>query len=385
MGDAHGHSHAHSHDGGAAHAHSHAPSGASLAHDAGARRALWIALLLGVVVLLAEVVAGLVFGSLALLSDAAHMLTDVGAYGIALWAARVASRPPTASATFGRGRLEILAALANGATLLAASAWIVVEACRRLVHPTSIEGGGMSIVAAIGLVMNVVVLALLLRTGSSSLNVRAALLHAAGDVLGSIAALVAGVFVLTLGWDRADPVASIVLTMLIVVSAWRVVRDSTAILLDEAPPGVDAEVIGNLIVSVDGVRAAHDVHVWTMAPGVVAVSAHVTGEAGVDQDELLDELREALVQEAAVAHTTFQLRVIRPSRPIEAVPRMEVQEAVDWATDHIARARPDLSRAVIAAAAGAAAIGIVDDGLVSPVTVSQRTARSLNIAPEDLV
>jgi cobalt-zinc-cadmium efflux system protein len=387
MGSSDAHTHGHDHGGGSAgghaHAHSHAPSSASLAGDAGARRALWIALLLGAVVLVAEVIAGVVFGSLALLGDAAHMLTDVGAYAIALWAARMASRPPTASATFGSGRIEILAALVNGATLLAASVWIIVEAVRRLVHPTSIDGGGMSVVAAIGLAMNIIVLVLLLRTGSSSLNVRGAMLHAAGDVLGSVAALVAGILIATLGWERADPIASILLTVLIAVSAWHLVRDSTAILLDVAPHGVDADVIGNLIVSVPGVRGAHDVHVWTMSPGVTAVSAHVTGERECDPDLLLDAMRRALADNAGVGHTTFQLRVER-SVPLQAVPRMELQDAVDWATEHIARARPELSRAVIAAAAGAAAIGIVDAGMVSPVAVSQRTARSLNIAPEDL-
>lgn len=381
MGSAHGHAHAHDHAQG--HAHSHAPAGRSLAGDPRARRALWIALLIGLVVMVAEVVAGVVYGSLALLGDAAHMLTDVGAYAIALWAARIAARPATASATFGSGRVEILAALANGATLLAASAWIIVEAVRRLIDPTSIDGAGMSIVATIGLIANGIVLLLLVRSGSDSLNMRGAMLHAAGDMLGSLAAVIAGIVIVTTGWERADPIASILLTGLIVVGAWRLVRASTAILLDVAPHGADGDTVGALIVSADGVLEAHDVHVWTMAPGVVAASAHVRIDSTCDPDAVLDALQSLLAREARIDHTTFQLRVDRGTRPVDAVPRMDVQSAIEWATDHVARTRPDLSRAVIAAAAGAAALGLTNDGLVSPVAVSRRTVDSLRPADDD--
>lgn len=374
-------SHAHSHDHAPAQPHSHAPAARSLAGDPRARRALWFALCIGVVVMLAEVVAGVVFGSLALLGDAAHMLTDVGAYAIALWAARIASRPPTASATFGSGRVEILAALANGATLLAASAWIIVEAIRRLVDPTQIDGAGMSAVAMVGLVANAIVLVLLVRSGSDTLNMRGAVLHAAGDMLGSLAAVIAGVIILTTGWERADPIASILLTGLIVIGAWRLVRASVTVLLDVAPAGADADAVGALIVSADGVLETHDVHVWTMSPGVVAASAHVRVDGRCDPDGVLDVLQSLLAQEAGIDHTTFQVRVDRGSLPVDAVPRMDVQSAIEWATDHVARSRPDLSRGVIAAAAGAAALGLTNDGLVSPVAVSRRTVDSLRPAP----
>lgn len=374
---AHGHSHAL-----AAHGHSHAPDPASLAGDPRARRALGLALGLGLVLLVAEVVAGLVFNSLALLGDAAHMLTDIAAYAIALWAARVSARPASIRRTFGHGRIEILAALANGATLLAASAWIVVESVRRIADPATVDGAGMSVVAGAGLVLNAVVLLVLWRAGSASLNMRAAMLHAAGDLLGSLAALVAGVVIATTGIDRADPIASLLLTALIIVGAWRLVRESADVLLDVAPAGVDADQVGALLVSVDGVVEAHDVHVWTMAPGVFAASAHVRVDGGCDAAASLDAMERALRDQLGIAHTTLQLRVDRGTLPLETVPLMVLEDAIDWATDHVARAQPGLSRAVIAAAAGAAAIGMGAEGRVSPVLLSSRTLAALERRPD---
>lgn len=373
-GQAAGHSHAH--------AHSHAPNATALAGDARARRALKIALGVGLVVMSAEVVAGVVYGSLALLGDAAHMLTDVAAYGIALWAARAAARPVSARRTFGHGRIEILAALVNGATLLAASGWILVESLRRLADPPVVDGGGMSVVAALGLVANAAVLAVLWRSGSASLNMRGAMLHAAGDLLGSVAAVIAGVVIALTGFDRADPIASLLLTALIVVNAWRLVRESADVLLDTAPSGVDADGVGSVLLEVPHVVEAHDVHVWTLAPGVSAVSAHVRIAGGGDPDATLDHIARSLRGRFGIGHTTIQLRVDRGSRPLETVPLMPLEDAVDWATEHVARANPDLSRAVIAAAAGAAAIGMSTDGRVSPVTLSSRTLSALGRRPE---
>ncbi len=379
--DAHGHAHAHAHThGSSAVAHSHAPSSAALAGDSRARRALTFALVLGLVILVAEVVAGVVFGSLALLGDATHMATDVAAYAIALWAAHVAARPVSRTRTFGHGRVEILAALANGATLLAASAWILVESVRRLLDPSEVDGAGMSVMAGIGLVANALVLWVLWRAQSGSLNMRGAMLHAAGDLLGSAAALGAGIVITTTGWERADPLASLLLTGLIAVGAWRLVRQSADVLLDAAPAGIDAERVASVIVAVDGVIEAHDVHVWTMAPDTIAASAHVRADVRADGDAVLDQVEHAL-RRLSIDHTTIQLRVDRGSRPMETVPLMQLEDAVDWATNHIASANPDLSRAVIAAAAGAAAIGIGADGRVSPVTLSSRTLQSLGRRP----
>jgi hypothetical protein len=210
---------------------------------------------------------------------------------------------------------------------------------------------------------------------------RGAMLHAAGDLLGSLAALVAGIVIATTGWERADPLASLLLTALIVAGAWRLVRQSADVLLDAAPVGIDADRVAAVIVAVDGVIEAHDVHVWTMAPGTIAASAHVRADARADGDDVLDEIERALRVDLAINHTTIQLRVDRGSRPMETVPLMPLEDAVDWATNHIARANPDLSRAVIAAAAGAAAIGIGADGRVSPVTLSSRTLQSLGRRP----
>lgn len=369
------------HDHGSAHAHSHAPTAGSIAGDPRARRALISALVVGLFVLVTEVIAGFAFNSLALLSDAAHMATDVAAYAIALMAARIAARPPTATRTFGNGRAEILAALANGATLLAASAWILVESVRRLFEPADVHGSGMSLVAAIGLVANALVLWLLWRSQSNSLNMRGAMLHAAGDLLGSVAAVSAGLIIAATGWTRADPIASLALTLLIVFSAWQLVRQSSDVLLNAAPHDIDAERVGTVIVSVAGVVESHDVHVWTLGPGVIAVSAHVRIRADCDPDAVLDALEHVLRLELGVGHTTIQLRIDRGTRPIETVPLMRLEDAVDWATEHIASANPDLSRAVIAAAAGAAAIGLSTEGRVSPVSLSRRTLDTLGRKP----
>jgi cobalt-zinc-cadmium efflux system protein len=309
------------------------------------------------------------------------MATDVAAYAIALWAARAAARPVSRTRTFGHGRVEILAALANGATLLAASTWILVESVQRLIDPSEVDGAGMSVVAAVGLVANAVVLFMLWRAGSGSLNMRGAMLHAAGDLLGSLAALTAGIVIATTGWERADPLASLLLTGLIAVGAWHLVRQSADILLDAAPAGIDANRVAAAIVAVDGVVEAHDVHVWTMAPGAIAASAHVRADSRVDGDVVLDEIEHALRGGLAIDHTTIQLRVDRGSRPLETVPLMQLEDAVDWATNHIASANPDLSRAVIAAAAGAAALGLAADGRVSPVTLSSRTLSALGRRP----
>jgi cobalt-zinc-cadmium efflux system protein len=384
---AHGHDHAetggHAHSHAHGHAHSHAPDAVSLAGDPRARRALALALVVGLVVMAVEVVAGVAFDSLALLGDAAHMLTDVAAYAIALWAARAAMRPVSNRRTFGHGRVEILAALGNGATLLAASAWIVVESLRRLADPPSVDGAGMSAVALLGLLANAVVLGVLWRSGSASLNMRGAMLHAAGDLLGSLAAVIAGVVVVATGFDRADAIASLLLAAFIVVGAWRLVRESADVLLDTAPSGIDATRVGTALLGVDGVVEAHDVHVWTMAPGVLAASAHVRVAAGADRDSTLDALARVLQARHGISHTTFQLRVDRGSTPIETVPLMALEDAVDWATDHVARANPDLSRAVIAAAAGAAALGMSTQGRVSPVALSSRTLSALGRRPGD--
>ncbi|MEO6867465.1 MAG: cation diffusion facilitator family transporter, partial [Gaiellales bacterium] len=370
---------AHTHDG--APGHAHAPSSASLAGDPRARRALTLALTIGMIVLVAELIAGVVFGSLALLSDAAHIVTDVGAYAIALWAARAAMRPASASRTYGHGRIEILAALANGTTLLAASAWIIIEAIRRLIEPAQVDGAGMSIVAALGLVLNIIVLWVLWSAGSSSLNMRGAVLHAIGDLLGSVAALGAGIVITLTGYDRADPIASLLLTGLIIVSAWRLVRASADILLDTAPAGIDAEAVGSTIISVDGAIEAHDVHVWTLAPGVVSASAHVRITAGADPGGVLDAIQEQLATRLGISHSTIQMRVDRGSLPIATVSVMSVNDAIEWATDHVASAHPDLSRGVIAAAAGAAALGIAADGRVSPVQLTSRTLTTLGRRP----
>jgi hypothetical protein len=210
---------------------------------------------------------------------------------------------------------------------------------------------------------------------------RGAMLHAAGDLLGSVAAVGAGIVIAVTGWDRADPFASLLLTTLIVYGAWRLVVQSADVLLDAAPSGIDADRVGRTIVAVDGIVEAHDVHVWTVGPGMIAASAHARARPGCDPDEALDAIGSALRSQVGIDHATIQLRVDRGSRPLESVPLMQLEDAVDWVTNHVAQANPDLSRAVIAAAAGAAALGIDATGRVSPVSLTSRTLDSLGRRP----
>lgn len=367
----------HTHSGGCghdhAHAHSHAPTPQALAGDRRARRALIAALVIGVVVMIAQTIAGFSFQSLALLGDAAHMATDVGAYAIALFAAHVALRPPSPTRTFGYGRVEILAALVNGATLLLISGWILIEAIRRMLSPLDVSAPGMTAVAAVGLLANGVVLLLLWRSGSSSLNMRAAMLHALGDMLGSLAAVSAGVVIWATGFTRADSVASLILTMLIVVAAWRLVRRSADILLDAAPTGIDAGRIAAELMAHEAVVETRNVHVWTLAPGILAASAHVRVKAGSPVDACVDDLTRSLRTRFGIDHATVQVRTDLGST-FGSAPIMSGHDAAEWSADHVGWASPELSHAVIVAAAGAAALGGsgAELGHVSPADLRSR-------------
>lgn len=255
----------------------------------------------------AELVGGLVGGSLALLADAGHMLSDVGSLALALGALWLAARPPTARMSFGFRRAEILAATFNGVTLVAIAIWIFIEAARRLGDPPEILAGTTLAVALAGLAVNVLGVVILLRSGGRSLNLRAALLHVVADLLGSVGVIVAAVVILTTGWLYADPLVSILIGVLVLASSWRVLRESLGVLLEAAPEGIDPERVGRAMAAVEGVSEVHDLHIWTITSGFPALSAHVLVPEGEDCHARRRELSEMLRREFGISHTTLQV------------------------------------------------------------------------------
>lgn len=306
---ARGHAHAHAHAHGHGHAHDHGPGGHDAARAAD-RRALRIALAITLVFLAVEVVGGWLSGSLALLADAAHMATDALGLSLALLAARLAGRQPTAGRTFGHRRAEVLAALANGVLLGAVAIQVTIEAAGRIGAPRPVAGELMLGVALAGLGANAAAAAVLARAGSGSLNVRAALWHVLGDALGSVGALAAAAGILAFGWTWADPVVAVAIAALILVSAWRLVRESLDVLMEGTPAHVDVDALLAAIRAVPGVVDVHDLHVWTLTSGYHALSAHVDVSPDADGHAVLHLLSDLAEKRFGVAHTTFQLEQV---------------------------------------------------------------------------
>jgi cobalt-zinc-cadmium efflux system protein len=267
------------------------------------------------VFMVAEVVGGILSNSLALLADAGHMFTDVGALGLSLVAMRLAQRPPSPAKTYGYVRLEILAALINGAALLFISVVILIEAWERFRAPPEVDGPLMLGVAVAGLGVNLTGALLLHRHAGESLNVRGAYLHVLGDLLGSVGAITAGVIILTTGWMTVDPIVSLVIATLILLGAWRLVREAADILLEAAPRGLDVEELIENLEEIDGLEQVHDVHVWTLTSGFVAMSGHGVIDDLTRHRKILDEINSRLNQRG-ISHVTFQLEP-RPLHQIE--------------------------------------------------------------------
>lgn len=237
--------------------HSHA-GGQTHSHGAGAnKRALWLVLALTGTYMVAEVVGGLITGSLALLADAAHMLPDNIALALALFAFWLSAKPATPNKSFGYKRAEILAALFNGITIVAISLWIFYEAYQRLQDPPEILGGWLMVVAVVGLLVNLAGMFILTRSAGENLNMQGALRHVVADLLGSVGVIVAAVVILLTGWSYADPLVSAFIGVLILASSYKLLKDSVGVLLEGAPPGIDAEAVGNSMVRVEGVEEVH--------------------------------------------------------------------------------------------------------------------------------
>jgi cobalt-zinc-cadmium efflux system protein len=285
------------------------------------RRTLALVLALTVAITVVEVVGGILTGSLALLADAVHMLSDNLALGLALAAVWLAGRPSTPQRSFGYQRAEVIAALVNGLILVGLAVWIFVEAWRRLSDPPEVLGGWMLAVALVGLAANLVAAGLLARTAHSSLNMQAALRHVIADALGSAGVVAAAIVLLTTGWEYADPAVGALIGVLVLASSWSVLRDSVHILLEGTPKGIDAGDLGRRMSSMDGVVDVHDLHVWTITSGFVSLSAHVLVEPGDDCHARRRDLERMLADEYGIEHTTLQVDHARAASSVVSIRR----------------------------------------------------------------
>jgi cobalt-zinc-cadmium efflux system protein len=283
------------------HGHAHPPSGKA------DRRWLLAALAAIVAFMAGEIVAGLLAHSLALLADAGHMLTDAAALLLAVVASRIAERPARGAYTYGFARVDALSGQANGITLLLLAVWFTIEGIRRLIDPSSVHGGVVAVVAVIGALVNMAATWLAGRADRAGLNVRGVLAHLVTDVWAFLATLAAGLVVLAAGWTRADPVASLVVAVLMAWTGTGLVRAANRVFLEAAPPEVDPQAVGTDLVTVAGVGELHDLHVWTLGAGEVALSAHVLVDPHFDCHEVAEELRQLLDRDYGISHVTLQI------------------------------------------------------------------------------
>lgn len=299
---------AHARHGHAGHEHGHAGHGHGHHHGTADERRLLLALVLTGGFMLAEVIGGVLSGSLALIADAGHMLTDSAALGLAWFAARFARRPATPIRSYGHHRIQVLAAFVNGAALIGLSAWIVIEAIRRYFDPVDVLGGIMLAVAVLGLLVNVGAFLILNGGSKSNLNIRGAVLHVIGDLLGSVAAIVAAGVILLTGWMPIDPLLSILVALLILRGAWQIVGSSWHVLMEGTPEGFDVgQIQRDLPRSVPGVLDVHHVHLWALTPERPLITLHARIADEADSDAALRGLRRALLEHFGLDHATIQV------------------------------------------------------------------------------
>jgi cobalt-zinc-cadmium efflux system protein len=290
------------------------------------KRRLTLALAITASFLIAEIVGGILTGSLALIADGGHMASDAAALGLALGAIWLASRPPSQERTYGMHRAEILAAFVNSLALVLVAVYIFWEASGRFSDPPEVSATPMLVIAAVGLGANLVSMSVLYRDRGQSLNLRAAFLHVSGDALGSIGAIVAGIIMLATGSFLADPVISVVIGALIVFSAVRITWDSTQVLLEAAPPGIKVSEVQRHMLDVDGVASVHDLHVWTVTSGFISLSAHVEADESGDSDQMLVQLRQALSQDFGIDHATIQIETLALHQELENCCGVDTEE-----------------------------------------------------------
>ncbi|WP_350278081.1 cation diffusion facilitator family transporter [Kribbella sp. HUAS MG21] len=295
----------------AGHGHGHAVNAAA------DRKLLGTALALILGFMAAEVVVGIAAGSLALVTDAAHMLTDAIAIALALLAIRLAARPPAGGFTYGFKRVEILSAQANGITLLLLAAFFVYEAVNRLIHPPEVEGALVLITGVVGIVVNLVATWLISKANRASLNVEGAFQHILNDLFAFIATAIAGLVVLLTGFTRADSIAAFVVAVLMLKAGVGLVRDSGRIFLEAAPTAIDPQALGAELCAVEGVVEVHDLHVWEITSGEPAASAHVLVAEGLDCHEIRIRIEKVLAERHHLTHSTLQVDHATADRPEE--------------------------------------------------------------------
>jgi cobalt-zinc-cadmium efflux system protein len=274
-------------------------------HDDNRRMAIVFGI--NVVMLVAGVVGGIAFHSLALLADAGHVLTDVGAIGLALFAAWMAARPSGPQRTFGFRRGEILAALVNGFTLVVVAVFVFVEAIIRLSDPPHVTGGGVLILGLAALIGNGIATLVLAGGDRDNLNLEGVLRHSAADALGSLGVIVAGLIVVVTGWDQADALVSMLIAVLILLGSWRLLREPFNVLMEAAPEGIDVQEVGRAMCNVPGVREVHDLHVWTVTSGFPALAAHIRTEPSESADDVRERVEAVLHERFGLDHTTLQV------------------------------------------------------------------------------
>ncbi|WP_408005301.1 cation diffusion facilitator family transporter [Pseudalkalibacillus berkeleyi] len=272
------------------------------------KKALLFAFLITTLFMVAEVIGGLITNSLALLSDAGHMLSDAVSLGLSLLALVVGEKAATKAKTFGFKRFEILAALFNGVTLIVVSIYIFYEAFHRFQEPPSVVGSGMMIIGILGLVVNIVAAWVLMRGDTKgNLNLRSAFLHVLGDMLGSIGAIIAALLIIQFGWNIADPIASVIVAILILISAVRVTKESVHVLMEGSPSHIDVEKVKQQLEGISGVIETHDLHVWTITSNYPSLSCHLLVEQNMSHEDILNDANALMKQEFGITHTTFQI------------------------------------------------------------------------------
>ncbi|EMG28022.1 hypothetical protein X560_1185 [Listeria fleischmannii 1991] len=294
-------SHNHTHDHSHGHNHNHA-------HNAN-KKTLFISFLLIATFMIVEVIGGILTNSLALLSDAGHMLSDAAALGLSLLAFKFGEKKANNEKTYGYKRFEILAAFLNGLTLIVISLYIFYEAYHRFFAPPEVVGAGMMTISVIGLIINILVAFILMKGGDTSenLNMRSAFLHVLGDLLGSVGAIIAALLIIFFGWNIADPIASVIVAVLILVSGIRVFRDSVDVLMEGKPANVDFEQIQAFLQEQKGVISVHDLHVWSITSDFPSLTVHLQVAEGVDRDFLLEKIQAGLAESFQISHCTIQM------------------------------------------------------------------------------
>ena len=296
--------------------HSHAPRVGSAAAEH--VRPLTIAFGLTATYMLVEVVGGLLTGSLALLSDAAHMATDVLGLGLALAAIQLNRRRRSAQRTYGLYRLEVLAAVINGLVLFGIGGYVLIEAARRFMDPPEVPGITVAVIAAVGFLINLIAFLLLRAGAKDSLNVRGAFLEVLADMLGSLGVIVAGIVQATTGWAYADPLIAALIGLFVLPRTYRLMRQALRILLEAAPPGVDVAAAQETLLGLPGVTAVHDLHIWTVTDGIESASAHVVIAEDADWHAVLDRARDVLARQYGVTHATIQVEPHDHDEPLDS-------------------------------------------------------------------